>query len=292
MGNLRRWLGECYRHNIKSFIALCKRVRYLWLISFFLSDPVSAAFERLTGPLAIMGYAAVGSAARSTGAISLNPSGIGALQTYRLTLFYSPSPFGLPQLSNGGLSAAIPLGPAVARVAFRSSGFALYREWTGTVTGGGMPMEGLLVGAAVNVNHLSIDRYGSATAIGCDLGFSITLAKGIHWGAAFLNANRPVLGAARDVLPQYYLTGLVYEAGDDAVLGCTLTKDSRYAASVRVGAEVKPLDFLSLRLAVATDPSRYCAGVEIHALSVHIMYAVATHSELGLEHSIVCSIDW
>jgi len=251
----------------------------------------NAGFERTPQPPAVYGD---GVSALFSGAVEpllLNPSAAASLKSFYSSFFYSPSPFDLPQLSNGGMIFAFPFESFTGGVAVTRTGFSLYREITATAvvakSFGGI----VSAGCNINYDHLAIARYGSTFTFGIDVGASVQLTDDVRGGFSLLNVNRPTIGREKDELPQLYLTGVSCQVLPTASVSCTLIKDVRYPLSVRTGVRFSPLEFVDLRFGVSSDPSRYCAGFGIHYLAMSVDYSVVTHVELGLTHTIGISIN-
>lgn len=145
--------------------------------------------------------------------------------------------------------------------------------------------EGFFLGSNLNVNHLTIRQYGTASAVGIDLGGSARLAEDLWWGVSILNINRPTIGNMKDDLPQVYLTGLSCEVLAGSSVSLHVIKDVRYPVSVRVGTEFSFYGVCDVRLGFSTEPSRYFAGIGFRYVSLSADYSVGTHLDLGLTHT-------
>ena len=288
-------LGESLNRNITTFVfpfklskvrvVHCRRVWMCVLLTVYI-QAARAGFERTAQPPSVFGD---GGSALFSGGIEpllLNPSAAASLKSMYSSFFYSPSPFDLPQLSNGGMLFAFPVESFTAGAAVTSTGFSLYREVTATATVA--KSFGGIVSAGCNLNydHLAIARYGSAYTVGIDVAASIQVTDDIRWGFSLLNVNRPTIGLEKDELPQICLTGASCELLSTASVSFTMVKDTRFPVSVRTGARFSILEIVDIRFGASSEPSRYFAGVGFHYASVSVDYSVATHIELGLTHSI------
>jgi hypothetical protein len=252
---------------------------------------VYGEFERTAQPVALLGSGLAGVSSNDPGAILLNPASLAFVSSIQSSVFYSPSPFGLPQLSNGGVFAAVPSGSFNSALTLTSIGFSAYREMTATISLGSNMAEGFCIGGNLNINYLSIEGYGSETNIGIDVGAVMNIVENLRWGFSLLNINRPVIGLEKDPLPQWYLTGFTYDLSDFADVSVDAVKDVRYPISLRIGTHYEPVEFLVVRFGIWSDPSRYFAGIGIRYRGLLFDYAVATHTELGLSHSIGFSFE-
>ncbi len=283
---LSRWRFIFIRCNIKTFAAAFKRVLLCGAVAFGVWNDAVAGFERVVHSPALWGKGLATAASRNTEAVMLNPASAAGMPSYYASVFYSPSPFDLSQLSNGGITAVVPFPSFVTGLSILSSGFSLYREFTGTATVAKSFFGTLDVGANISVNHLSIARYGSAATLSFDVGTSLEIINDVRWGFAFLNCTRSTIGPTHDPLPQIYLTGFEYSVMPHATAAVDLVKDVRYPFSIRAGTQFSPHEILDIRFGVSSAPSRYYAGFGIRVMSLYVDYSVATHAELGLTHDI------
>ena len=241
-------------------------------------------------PASLQGSAQASIFASESESILLNPSTVASFGSFHLSFFYTPSPFGLSQLSSCGAIAAYPGDPVDFAVSATASGFSLYREVTASATVT-RSFEGIFfTGISFNVDHLAIARYGSATALGIDLAATAQITDDIRWGFSLLNVNRPAIGGAAGEMPALYITGVTFRLLPTADISCSLFKDVSYPASLRTGVDFSPIDMLQLRIGISTEPSRYCAGLGVRISSASLDYSVVTHQELGLTHSLGVSL--
>ena len=119
------------------------------------------------------------------------------LKSFYASFFYSPSPFDLPQLSNGGMIAAFPLDSFTACCCADTNGlFALPRD-DGDCRCSKIIWRNGFGRLRLNYDHLAISRYGSAFTVGIDIAAAVQLSDDIRWGFSFLNLNRPTIGRRR-----------------------------------------------------------------------------------------------
>jgi hypothetical protein len=295
MAILLALLGKLLDRNITTFAFSFKCIQTLlipfrhagvFVLLFVCLGTSHAGFERTPQPPAVYGDGVSALFSGDVNSLLLNPSAAASLKSFYSAFFYSPSPFDLPQLSNGGMFFAFPFESFTGGVAATRTGFSLYREITATVIAA--KSFGGIVSAGCNINydHLAIAGYGTAFTVGIDVGVSVQATDDIRWGFSLLNVNRPTIGEEKDELPQLYLTGVTCEVLPTASVSCTLIKDVRYPVSIRTGVRFLPLESVDLRFGVSSDPSRYFAGIGIHYSSISVDYSVATHAELGLTHTI------
>ncbi len=259
---------------------------FIVLIQVFLFYQISwGSFERTAQPTALFGRAMSGSALFNTGNVWLNPASIANNSSFTTTIFYSPSPFQLPQLSHFGLSTIQNYDKMNFAVGFTSFGFPLYRETALSLTAATMFTESFGAGLNVHVNHLSIQSYGSATTAVVDLGAIFSATDNLNIGVSLNNISRSTFGKDDDI-PQTYIAGFSYSLMEKSIVAVDLVHDVRYSTGYRAGVEFSPHEIITLRVGTQSEQSRLFGGIGINIFSIKIDYGIATHSELGLTHSI------
>jgi len=250
-----------------------------------------AAFEHLAqGSNSVaMGGASVAELGNPWAAFS-NPGGLAALDGRILSLFYSPQPFGLKELARGSFSFVEPTTIGTFAASGSRYGFELYREVDIQASFGRMINDMFSAGMSVHYYHLSIERYGSAQAIGVDVGLLAHLTDQIRWGFAAFNVNAPTIGRAKEKLPQVFSTGVAYSPLPEITLAVDLEKDIRYPVELHAGVQYLLLDLLAARVGTTGNPSLLSAGLGIHLSIAQLDYAFADHEDLGPTHQVSLSL--
>ena len=244
-----------------------------------------AGFERTAQPTSAFARAFSGVAMQTESNIWLNPASLSSLSSFHSSIFYSPSPFQLSQLTNYGLLLADDFGVVRAGAAVSSFGFSLYRETTGSLTIANKDLKDFGAGITLSFYHLSIAEYGSALAVALDAGVIYSLNEKLNIGAAMNNVSGASFGGDDDV-PQTILAGISYRVIDNALVNVDLVKDIRYEPTYRASVEFLPHDIVTIRTGIQGEPSRIFGGVGITIVPFTVEYGIATHDELGLTHSI------
>ena len=90
-----------------------------------------------------------------------NPAGLSQLTAYQSGLFYSPSPFGLSELSNGFAAFAYPTTFGTFSTGFMIYGFELYKETELALAFGRNIYTNFSAGISVYYRNISIKNYGN-----------------------------------------------------------------------------------------------------------------------------------
>lgn len=252
---------------------------------FLFAQFLYGSFERTAQPTSLFSRAMSGSAMFTTSNVWLNPASLAKNSLFTTSLFYSPSPFQLHQLSNYGLTAVNNFNGVSCAAGFSSFGFSLYKETTISFSAATYFTEYFAAGFSIHTNHLSIQSYGTAATVVFDVGAIFSVAENINIGTSFNNINRSTFGSDDDI-PQTFITGFSYVPYEKLTISFDLVHDIRYSTGYRTGIEFSPLDVLILRAGTQGKESRLFGGIGISILSFQIDYGIATHTELGLTHSV------
>jgi hypothetical protein len=259
---------------------------FILLIQVFLIVQISiASFERIAQPTALFGRAMSGSTLYNSGNVWLNPASIAQNSSLMTSVFYSPSPFQLPQLSYFGSLIIQKFQGLNVGAGFTSFGFSLYRETVFSFSAATSITESFSAGMNVHLNHLSIQSYGSASRAVVDLGAIISATEKINIGVSINNISRSTFGAEDDI-PQMFITGFSYALLENVVIALDIVHDIRYSTEYRAGIEFSPYEIVTLRAGTQGEQSQLHGGIGLNVFSFNIDYGIATHSELGLTHSI------
>ncbi len=219
-------------------------------------------------------------------AMYYNPAGLWQIANPYAQTFYS-APYNLKELGTTVFNFTYPMTFGNGSLNFESYGYDVYRETTLGFAYSGSFREKLIYGAVINYDHLSIRDAGSASTVGVDLGLLFRPHERMTVGFSARNVNRPSIKG--DALPQTFSTGLSVRMIDPLLLHADVYKDVRFPADMRFGAEYQFFDKLFLRLGVATEPSRFSAGLGFDFGKGVIDYAIYSHSDLGVTHAVSAS---
>jgi hypothetical protein len=213
-----------------------------------------------------------------------NPAGLAQLNWKEVGIYYSPAPFGLTELANGYVAYQQPFSFGSLGIGGMTYGFDLYRE-TKIILGYSYNYDNIFfVGAAANYHSYSIQNYGSTGVFYFNLGVLVYILDNLRWGFSTSNVNRATVADQDDQIPVILSTGFSFDILNNFSLNFALEKDIRYDPSISFGIDYDIIEYLSLRLGGANNPSRFSAGVGINYSIVSLDYAFFTHSDLGFTH--------
>ncbi len=215
-----------------------------------------------------------------------NPGGLARIKSIEVGAYYSPSPFGLDELQTSYVGCTVPTNFGVGGIGFMHYGYELYSINEVHAAFGRQYGSKLYYGLSLNYHHVSIENYGSASAILINAGFVSMLSEDISWGSAILNINQGRLGESNETLPSLYTTGFSWNPFNSCYLFLSLQKETGIQPSVNFGYSYSPIDNITLLSGYSTNPAVFSAGFSISYNFLEFDYAMTHHGELGYSHQI------
>lgn len=260
----------------------------MMIIVMFWIKSSCAQFENTeTGARATGLNGAYTSLSNNSLAVFYNPSGLGQLKFREISVYYSPSVFGISGLSQAALSFAEPIGSGnfgTIGLGIKSFGFELYRETNFILSFGKEFQQKVFLGLSLNYYNLNIQNYNSAAAFGLDAGALAYITDFMKWGFAAKNMTGSVIGSSKEKIPQVYRTGFTFQPSGNVLLILEAEKDVRYPLSIRSGFEYAVFEYAEIRSGLSTEPVSFSAGVGFNYDMFQIDYSVNNHQELGISH--------
>jgi hypothetical protein len=209
--------------------------------------------------------------------------------------FYARQSFGLTALRYGATHVAVPVAWGTFSGGASTFGFDEYRE---VHLSAGFARRFRLgtsrsvhLGATARYYHTSIAGYGTASALGLNAGFVLSLFRSLHLGAHATNLNGSTL-VQGEPIPRTLAIGLQYRALRQMYVLVDLFKDVRFPTAVRSGIEVRPVPILALRAGITTAPVRFMGGIGIHLGPLRADIAAEQHQDLGWSPSASLRVRW
>lgn len=221
-----------------------------------------------------------------------NPSGLGQLKYREISIIYSPSVFGLSEISTSALTFAEPLKFGTFGVALRTFGFDLYRETNVILTFGNGYKGKLFYGINLNYYNLNIHNYNSASAFGADIGAMAYVTDFLKWGFFAKNLSGSKIGESKESLARVYRTGFTVKPREDLNMILEIEKDVRYPVSFRAGIEYSINEYADIRSGIGTEPVSFSGGISLNYKLFQIEYAIYNHNDLGITNSGTVTINF
>ncbi len=215
-----------------------------------------------------------------------NPSGLSQMDWREIGIYYSPSPFGMSELTNffGAYHESTIFGSFA--IGFKSYGFELYRESEIALSYSRGFERLLLVGITASYHTLSISRYGSTSYLTLLAGILICISPDFRFGFAINNVLRSSIGIEENQIPVIYSSGISYYLLNDLNINLAVSKEIDKDFSLSFGIDYCLIDYLNLRFGFMNYPSTFSGGVGVNYAKFELDYAVFNHNDLGLTHQI------
>ncbi len=261
--------------------------RYFCFAVLLLAAALPGAFEPVAESPWLHGFAGA-LFPRNAAALSLNPAAPGMLDGRGVCLGAS-RPFGLRELQRVSLAGNTFISGAGVGVMLTSTCHGGYSEFTAAAAGAFRLARGLVAGVSLSGRRLSMDGYGSKTALGVDAGAVCRPLEGIYLGGGCRGALSTELAGAPAVPRAVFLSAGVVPLPGFHISGAAVFH--RYTGSeFGFCAAFSPAPGLVLGAGCLTGPARlgFSAGFETGRASVS--YGYGTHPDLGGTH--LAEVGW
>ncbi len=209
--------------------------------------------------------------------------------------FFGVRYYGLSEITDVAVSVTYPTNVGVLGAGAHRFGYSKYNE-NRIRLGYKNSFMGFHFGAIVNYSHVAMGGgYGSAGAIGVDVGLAAPILPSLWIGAKATNINQPHYGSRNDeALPRDLSIGLSYQLSDIALFTSEIYKDVQFPISYRGGVEVTIIDNLVGRAGFTTEPQTFSAGFGYSDSFWGANVAVQRHENrvLGYSPAVDFKINW
>lgn len=213
-----------------------------------------------------------------------NPAGLSQMNWREVGIYYSPSPFGVSELSNGFIAYHEPTSIGSFAIGGMHYGFELYKE-SRFAFGYSYSFENkVFAGAAINYHTVAIEKYGNDGTLFLNFGGLAYITNDLRLGFSIYNINHATIGNEDDQIPTLFNAGFSYDAVNEITINFGIEKDIKYKPSLQFGINYDIIENLSLRSGFSNEPSRYSAGIGINYSLFSLDYAMFTHNDLGITH--------
>lgn len=206
--------------------------------------------------------------------------------------FFAMRYYGLKDLTDYSASITFPTKMGVFGAGSHTYGGKLFRK-SRMRLGYMYEFSGVHLGLAVNYTDIYLPSpYGSAGAVGIDLGLAAKIMRGTWLGARSVNINNPQLGASAESLPHILAIGISYHNKKGFLITSEVYKDSDFPTSIRAGLEGTIVKILRFRAGITTEPVTYAIGMGIYKDYWHINLVTQKHDILGWSPGIEFAWNW
>lgn len=277
-----------HRHSYRKF-SLLLFTGLVWMVS----PPAELRAQAVLGARELAVGQATTALPHSPWAIFANPAMM--LEKKTTVSFFGVRYFGLAEITDLAVSLIYPTKIGVLAAGAHRYGNDLFNE-NRLRTGYKNSIRGFHYGLILNYSHVvQGGGYGSAGALGIDIGIAASILPALWIAAKAVNINQPTYGSRNDeALPRNLSVGFSYRLSDIALFSTELFKDVRFPMAYRGGAEVNIIGGLMGRAGITTAPRTFSAGFGYLGSSWSANVAVQRHenSVLGYSPAIDFKISW
>lgn len=213
----------------------------------------------------------------------------------RSVSFFGVRYYGLSEITDMAMSVTYPTKVGVLGGGAHRYGFDLFSESRLRI-GYKNSFMGFHYGAILNYSHvMQGGGYGSAGALGVDIGVAAPILPDFWIGAKATNVNQPEYGSRNnEKLPRELSIGFSYRLSDIALFTTDVVKDVQFPVSYRGGVEVNIIKNLMGRAGITTEPLTFSGGFGYSSSFLSANVAIQRHenSVLGYSPAIDFKISW
>ena len=213
----------------------------------------------------------------------------------RSVSFFGVRYFGLVDITDMAFAGSYPTKFGVLGVGAHRYGDELFNE-NRLRLGYKHSFAGFHFGAIINYGHVAFGGgYGSAGALGVDVGVAAPIVSDLWIGAKATNVNQPEYGSRNNErLPRELSIGLSYQLSDMALFTSDLVKDVQFPFSYRGGVEISVIENLMGRAGITVEPLTFSGGFGYSSDFWAVNIAVQRHENkiLGYSPAIDFKISW
>jgi hypothetical protein len=220
-----------------------------------------------------------------------NQAGLADIEKFSIGIF-NETPFMLSNLSNRGLSFAMPVSNGVIAAQFQYFGYAAYNEKRAGLAYARKFGENIKAGLQLDYHGVSISEgYGSRSAMTFEAGVQAHLLEGLSMAAHVFNPIRAKIADYNDErLPAVLKFGLAYKPSDKVLIAAESEKDINRPNRIKAGLEYEILKQFFLRTGIASNPFNPAFGFGWIMDSFKIDLAATYHRQLGYSPNV--SLVW
>lgn len=215
----------------------------------------------------------------------INPALISQMQANEFSCYYSPAPFGLPELKSAAASAYQSVSGNHIAAAVTAYGFSLYNRITVSAVYATQISGRASLGLSLSSVTISIKNYGNATAIYPNAGITYLITDEISWGAAVQNLTNTAIGKSKAHLPVLYHTGLSF-GQEELHVFAAIEKESLVPLQLHIGSTYRVTGNLELLIGYSGSPAQLSCGFELQVKPASFIYALSNNPELGYSHQL------
>ncbi|PKP37211.1 MAG: hypothetical protein CVT98_06380 [Bacteroidetes bacterium HGW-Bacteroidetes-15] len=186
-----------------------------------------------------------------------------------------------PDLSFSALCVLLPVKTGAFGLSIKRLGFSEFNQTKLGLAYGMKLAPTLSAGVQLNIHHVYIaGEYGSTSAFTAEGGIIYSPSENLNIGLHILNPTRSRL-FEDERIPTIVNLGVAYQLSEMVLVTTGVEKNLDSDFSFKGGIEFSPIERLSFRTGMASNPSLLSFGLGYQLASVQIDFAFTRHEMLG-----------
>jgi hypothetical protein len=223
-----------------------------------------------------------------------NPAQLLLLDSSTISLNYSPSQFGLPEISPVYFLLAVNIHKNLSLgCSLYNLGNNLYKEYSGSLHCSFQIADSYFIGCSIKYSTIYIKNYSKDEMLQFNLGTLISLTDDLYTGISFNNITRAAYSGGAYTPEQNATIGLGVKLLKDLFLETNLNLGYNQSSGVSGAIKYIMMDIISVRISVLSNPNTFDAGIRIQALPYLSINGELYHEAvLGYSQNYGLSIFW
>jgi len=214
-----------------------------------------------------------------------NPASIASGETVVFAAYSHP--YGIDELTENILGYEQKLGTwGYSSFAWQGFGLEDYHEDILSIAYNFNALSNLIIGVKVEHLNLSINKFGSTSALSYNSGILYNFSDNLNFGATFLRINRPKIP---DILPRILACGIAMKVSPDFILTMDIRKSNASKVDFLIGTETKITSNFFFRAGIHNHPWQIAAGWGFNYGWFNLDYAWLNHQSLDGTHQVGAS---
>lgn len=186
-----------------------------------------------------------------------NPAQLSKFDSLMISFSYSPSKFGMPELSPSLVCASAKINEMFnSGVSASMLGNSLYNELSFALHSSANFGNSYIIGVSLEYSRINIKNYSKDDLLEIDIGGIVNISKDFNAGFALRNLTRAYYSGGEKTVKQTALIGLGYKLTENLFFDIDAVVSLNHSSGIALSSCYQPFDFMSGRLSFQTNPQQ------------------------------------